>query len=77
MMNPADIFKMKSLWDRFSNNHPKFPSFLNAVARQPIEAGTIIEVSITRPEGKTIATNLKLTPDDMELINQLKSMSGK
>ena len=40
MVNPAMIFKIKSMWDEFTNQHPKLPRFFQAVASQPLEEGT-------------------------------------
>lgn len=75
MMNPQAIFQMKSLWDRFSKNHPKFVNFIFAAKGMPYEEGTIIEVSIKSPDGQEIASNLKLSAEDLELIQQAKSLN--
>ncbi len=74
MVNPAMIFKMKSMWDEFTRNHPKFPRFLQAVASQPLEENTIIELTIQRPNGETIASNVKLTASDLALIETIKEL---
>lgn len=74
MMNPAMIFKIKGMWDEFAGNHPKFPRFLKAAVSQPMEEGTIVELAIRHPNGDTIASNVKLTASDIELIGQLKQM---
>lgn len=74
MMNPAMIFKIKGMWDEFKGNHPKFPRFLQAVVRQPMEEGTVLELTIKHPNGDTLASNVKLTASDLELIEQLKQM---
>ena len=76
MINPAKFFQMKALWDRFTANHPKFPKFRQAAAQSSIGEGTIIEVKITKPNGDEIASNLRLTADDMELFRELKTFSG-
>ncbi len=76
MMNPAKIFQMKALWDRFTANHPKFPKFLEAAARSSIDEGTVLEVKIIKPNGDEIASNLRLTAEDMELFRELRDFSG-
>ena len=53
-MNPAMLFKIKSAWDKFVNNHPKFPMFLRAASATGIKEGYIIEVKITDTEGKRV-----------------------
>lgn len=74
MVNPAMIFKIKSMWDEFSNQHPKLPRFFQAVASQPMEEGTVIELTISRPGGDTLTSNVKLTASDLALFDQLKEM---
>ena len=51
MINPAKMLKMKEYWNQFAANHPRCVSFLGAVSSEPMEVGTIIEVSITKPDG--------------------------
>ena len=76
MVNPASIFKIKSAWEKFASNHPKFPMFLQAAMASGIKEDYIIEVKITDPEGKQICTNVKLTESDMELFHTLKDLKG-
>lgn len=74
-MNPMQFMKMKGAIEQFKQNHPKFPLFLNAVTKDGMKADTVIEVTVTEPDGKTYNTNLKLSNSDIELIQTLKSMS--
>ncbi|MBE5959227.1 MAG: hypothetical protein E7254_10265 [Lachnospiraceae bacterium] len=75
MINPTAIFKLKAAWERFSSNHPKFVPFLNAVASKGVVEGSVIEISVTSPEGETIATNVKITQSDLELFEEMKALS--
>ena len=75
MMNPAKILKLKGAWDRFTQNHPKFPMFMNAIRSQGIEEGAVIEIIITSPEGKALSTNIKVSQSDKELFNELVELS--
>jgi len=74
MVNPAMIFKVKSMWDEFTNNHPKLPRFFQAAASQPLEEGTVIELTIQRPNGDALTSNVRLTASDLALIDQLKEL---
>lgn len=74
MMNPARLFKIKGAWDEFTRNHPKFPMFVNAVKSNGIHEGTIMEITMTTPEGKTLSTNIKVTQTDRELFEELGDM---
>lgn len=71
----AMIQKIKSGLDRFRVNHPKFPLFLNAVSQNAIMEGSVIEISVTTPDGKNYCTNLKVKAEDMEFLNSLKNMN--
>lgn len=74
-VNPMKLLQLKSLWDRFSANHPKFTMFLQAVGQSGIREGSVIEITVTTPEGDRISSNLKVTADDMELVQSLKELS--
>lgn len=75
-MNPMKLFQIKSLWDKFTGNHPKFPKFLQAIGTNGVREGSVIEITVTTPEGTNISSNLKITAADMELIQTLKEIAG-
>lgn len=74
MMNPADIMKIMNAKNQFEANHPKFFAFLKAVFQRPIQEGTIIEITVKRPEEEAITTNLKVLQSDLELLKELQNM---
>lgn len=74
MVNPAAIFKAKKSWETFCGNHPKFPAFLQAMKNAGFQEGTVIEVSMTTPEGRTLTSNVRLTASDIEAFNDLKGL---
>lgn len=74
MMDFTGLLKFKGAWDTFTQNHPKFVPFMQAVGREAIEDGTIIEVKVTSPEGKEYNTNMKITQNDLDLFAQFKGM---
>ena len=37
--------------------------------------GSVIEISVTTPDGKNYCTNLKVKAEDMEFLNSLKNMN--
>jgi len=75
MINPAKLFKFKGAWDKFTQNHPKFPLFINAVHDSGLEEGTIIEINVTTAEGKTFSTNIKVSQSDKELFDELSELT--
>ncbi len=72
----AMLQKLKSGIDRFRANHPKFPLFLKAVSQDALREGSVIEISVTTPEGKNYCSNVRLNADDMELMETLKNLNA-
>lgn len=73
-MNPMNLMKAKGLLSQFTMNHPKLPAFFKAASSQ-IGEGSIIEISVTMAEGKNLCTNMKVRPEDMQLVEELKNLS--
>ena len=73
-MNPMNFMKAKGLLTQFTTNHPKLPAFFRA-ASKVIGEGTVLELTVTTAEGKTLCTNMKVKPEDMQLVQELKNLS--
>lgn len=73
-MNPLKLLQLKSAWDRFNANHPKFPKFLSAVYKKGLAEGTVIELRVTTPEGEEMAANIKLKGDDIALFQEMQDL---
>jgi hypothetical protein len=74
MMDLSAVMRVKGAWDTFTRNHPKLMPFVQAVGREAIADGTIIEVKVTSPQGKEYTTNMKITQSDLDLFDQMKTM---
>ena len=74
MVDFSTMMKIKGAWDNFTKNHPKFMPFMQAVGRDAIGDGTIIEVKVVSPDGKEYNTNMKLTQSDLDLFAQIRGM---
>lgn len=70
----AMIQKLKGCMDSFRVNHPKFPLFLNAVSQDALIEGSVVEITVTTPEGRNYCSNLKLKQEDLEFIECLKAL---
>ena len=64
------IMKLKSLLDRFRNNHPKVIMFFRAVSGK-IGKDTVLELKVTSPDGQSLVTNMRVTEEDMELFREI------
>lgn len=74
-MNPGNAMKMMAAMSQFTNNHPKFAAFLRAMFGTRIEAGTIIEITVTRPGEEPITGNMRVLDSDLELVESLKELA--
>lgn len=71
-IDPMQLLKMKGMWDKFTTRHPKFPAFLKAMSQGAITEGSVLEIKVTTVDGRVISSNLKVTAEDMELLEGLK-----
>lgn len=74
-LNPMQLMGLKKDLDNFKNNHPKFVQFAQAMAQNGLSEGTILECKVISPEGQEIQANIKVTREDLELIQKLKNMA--
>ncbi len=63
--------KLKGMGERFKANHPKIPGFFDAAVRS-IREGSVIEMTVTDPEGRVLRTNMRVTADDIAMLNEAK-----
>ena len=75
MMNPSAIMKMMNAKNKFTENHPKFVAFLNAVFSNGITEGTVIEITVTKPGREPITTNMKVKQSDLDLMQELQELA--
>lgn len=73
-MNPMTFMQLSALWVKFTQRHPKFPPFLKAASHAAMQEGAILEIQVTTPDGKSIASNLKITQEDLEMLQTIQQM---
>lgn len=73
-MNPAMMMKIMGAKNKFNQNHPKFMTFLSAMFSNGIEEGTVIEITVTKPGQGAVTSNLRVSKDDLELLETLKEI---
>ncbi|MDO4960800.1 MAG: hypothetical protein Q4E57_02940 [Eubacteriales bacterium] len=72
--NIQAMMKIRSAWATFTGNHPKFAAFLTEVGRSGAPEGTIIEIHMEYPDGRTISSNMRVNASDIELIESLRNL---
>ena len=73
-MDMGAMLKLMAAKKEFEKNHPKFFSFIKAAFGKGIEVDSVIEISVTKPTGETLTTNIKVCQSDLELLNTLKTL---
>lgn len=72
-MNPMNLLQLKPAWNCFKENHPKLLSFVKVASRENfLDEGSVIEIKVTNSQGKTMAANVKVKPDDLAFLGGLK-----
>ena len=71
MVNPAMLLTLKKKWEEFSVRHPQFVSFIQALKGRGVTEGSIIDITVTMPDGEKFQSNLKLSAEDIEMIRSL------
>lgn len=75
-INPMKLLQYKNAWEQFQNNHPKLPKFFEAVSREALDTGTVIEMTVTTADGKNYVSNIRLTESDVEMIKSIREEFG-
>ena len=72
--NPMKLIELKNLRNRFAQNHPKFVKIMSDLASSQIEEGTNLEVTVKKPDGRTIVSNIKVPASEIEMLQAIKQM---
>lgn len=75
-MNPLGLLKLKPLFERFTQNHPKMLMFFAAVAGS-VDKDSVLEISLKSSDGQLMKTNILINDNDVELLNELKKAITK
>lgn len=75
-MDLSSLFQVKAAWSGFRRRHPKFVLFCRA-AKPRIVEGTVLEITVTPPDGQPLSMNLKVAAQDLDALNQLMGLAGQ
>lgn len=74
MANPMMLMKLKGKWEKFCQRHPKFIAFLQTASNGQIQENGVLEITVKKPDGSQLKSNIRVTPEDVELLRELTSM---
>ena len=58
----------------FREQHPKVEGFVLNYLTGGLEVGTVIEMKVTRPDGRSAVCNLRVTEEDLETLALLRQL---
>ena len=73
-MDMGAMMKLMAAKREFEKNHPKFFSFVKAAFGNGVEVDSVIEITVTKPGGETLTTNIKVCQSDLDLLDTLKAL---
>ena len=69
-LNPMTLLKIRKMWGEFTAAHPKIiPYFRELNSSGYIGEGSVIEITVTDAEGRSLRCNMKVTANDIDLIS--------
>lgn len=75
MINPMKLMQYKEMVERFKRNHTKVEPFFRA-AMNSIQAGSIVEIRVTDPNGKELCSNIRVNDEDMQLLREISEFGN-
>ena len=70
------IMRLQQEWNNFQMRHQKVPAFLAGIRSKQPCVGQEIAVAIRYPDGSEFKTGIRVTAEDLALLETLKSIKG-
>ena len=74
MKNPAKLLQLKKQFDAFSDRHPKFMRYMAYITDHYMMEGTVMDVTVTDAQGKSLHGNAKLTAEDVAFLREVRQL---
>lgn len=74
-MNPMFLMQIKSELEAFNSQHPKLRLFFKDAIKKT-DVGDIMEISLTKADGSKMRTNIRISPEDKSLLENLMGSIG-
>ena len=73
-MNPLKLMQLQTALQQFQQRHPKLPLFFQDMFQHHMAEGAVLEVKITDPDGTEHVANMKVLPEDLQMIRDLTDL---
>ena len=75
--NPLQLMQLAERLKIFRQQHPKVLDFIQAIGRNNLQPGVVLELRVTDLDGKVAVTNMRLTEEDIETIGIIRNLKGE
>ena len=75
MFNFQMLAAARQAKNKFMANHPKVQPFIDNVKTKGFCQGQEIAIAVRYPDGTEYRTGIRVTDEDLDLLNMLKSMT--
>ena len=73
-VNPMELMKLGERLRIFREQHPKVEKFIRDNFAGGLEEGSVMEIKVTKPDGKAAVCNFRVSPEDLETIRIIHSI---
>lgn len=74
MINPLTVKKLMDTRRDFAGNHPEFFSYMREVFGSKLDAGTEIEICVTKPGKEPEKTTMTVQKSDLKFLQSLQDL---
>ncbi len=75
-MSLVEVMQFGKKIDRFENQHPRVIAFLKENYPK-MKEGAVLELKLTSVEGESSVTNMRLTAEDVDIIETIRRLKSK
>lgn len=76
MFNFQMLVTAKQAKAKFMANHPKVEPFIRQIDSKGFCEGQEIAIAVRYPDGEEVKTGIRVSAEDLELLNLLKSLGS-
>lgn len=71
-MNFSTLYRLKADWKVFQEAHPKFTAFLSYCAKDGLQEGDVLDITVRKSDGSTTHANCRITNQDAQMLRRLQ-----
>ncbi|MBR5979232.1 MAG: hypothetical protein IK029_00385 [Oscillospiraceae bacterium] len=71
-LNPMMLLKIRKMWGQFTAAHPKLLPYFREIRNSGyVGDGSVIDITVTSPDGRDLRYNMRVSSEDLELLRSI------